>query len=295
MIVLKILLDYVCMSSSLLFRVISALFLYARGIQMLRTEKFLFQCELAPHDWKQSLLPSQKILHLKGFGSGFEDVNLHPLPRSVIQIIEDHDVIVFDGDDFGEFSFTRYLAFYGHIIKNKTVIAFKFAHVIDQFIYSWHGNTIHIDVEEDSSEGLSPRSLYLAGRIQEGDVNDHHLIQIYYVPLLHPNPDETLVIKTARYLPQNDHLYLYLGREALSQTNANTVLTIGGGTCLADEYYHSPNHVEWFVYDLHRIKNNTRDETPLKSLPLRDNHERRLLDDRLYHIIPSAHHEDSVI
>lgn len=227
--------------------------------------RYVFQCREATIAW-MSFFPAERILHFKGYASGIEIQG--PFPSTITKIMDESDVIVFDGDDLNERSFTLYLTAMAPVIarKNITLVAFKFDHQIDYLKYSWDNRIIEVNEKQE---------VQIVGDSSAIDDAQVTAIPLHYIEIPHPDPETPLVMSTfTNWLHPNDHLYLYLGKEALIKTGARRVLTIGGGACLVEEYYHSDEDVEWIVYDQPRYKNGKEERTLLLEIDLRNGHER---------------------
>lgn len=227
--------------------------------------RYIFQCCENTIGWVSSF-PAEKILHFKGYASGIDLQG--PFPPMITKIMNESDVIVFDGDDLSERSFTLYLTAMAPLIsrKNIALVAFKFAHQIDDLKDSWDNRIIEVNEEQEVQIVGEPSGMV------DTPVT---AIPLHYIEIPHPDPETPLIMSTfTNWLHPNDHLYLYLGKEALLKTGARRVLSIGGGACLVEEYYHSDEDVEWIVYDKPRYKNGKEERTLLLEIGLQNGHER---------------------
>ena len=84
---------------------------------------------------------SKTLVHYKGFGP-FMDMHAYPPPEEMLRTLSASDVLVFDGDDYSDNSFTFAIPKALELAEKEKrphpiLLAFKFKHDRDQFEKSW--------------------------------------------------------------------------------------------------------------------------------------------------------------
>lgn len=101
--------------------------------------------------------------HMKGFGPNFTDEDA-PFPSSALELLLQADLVVFDGDDYSEFNYTRSLRDYLLQKGSKArLLAFKYKDEVDKhFIPAWSKCTLPLNEMVDLSYIAASRSNVMA-------------------------------------------------------------------------------------------------------------------------------------
>jgi len=180
-----------------------------------------FKCERVPAD-KENELQIQSVVHFKGFASRISrEFKVH---RNFRQLVNEYNVIAFDGDDLAIVSFTKYVAFVAaqkiNNGENVYLYACKFENELDGFLKSWNDKVCEFSNMSNEDDWEM--------KIAEVDC------------LSMTSPVVTLFYSIVDpFSPEGDcgnAKYVYLGRVCLRSTGASTIISCGGGVVVKSEY-----------------------------------------------------------
>jgi hypothetical protein len=187
---------------------------------------YLFICQERNTQELESLLTeSSNVLAIKGFSNRLnKNWTLH---ENFIELCRSHSVFVFDGDHFGDTSFTKAITCVPDIRKTLCgdkaevlLLALVFKSAANMFIESWHGRLVLI-----SNEGEFVSSSTSADcNKEELDKGDAYRITLNYI-----------LIDDCDYEIDLDR-YCYLGVKGMEIFQPSAVASFGGGTCILAEF-----------------------------------------------------------
>ena len=223
----------------------------SRSEKMLNKKTFRFKCQEFPADRLKEYSPD-RIIHVKGYASRLHD---NHFPPELIELIEFHDVIVFDGDELKHDSFTKFFPIIAMHYPVKVFLAFRFEDHLPGFLTSWQQ---HVDITFEPDRHRYHISLSSESCPEHLEVEE---ISIHYVSVSSESRVE--VATMTNLLQPQDNLWLFLGKWALQVTQARKILTLGGGACVVEEYHHSADDVDWYLFDFQRDENQVMQSSPL--------------------------------
>jgi len=176
-----------------------------------------------------SLLDGRSRVALKGENAVLGE-SADVLDKAVMERLNNFDVVLFDGDNYRENKWTKYIKMYLETNHNGTVVATKLDKEKGKFLSSWSS-----DAQLDESQ---LRRLYLVTPSKRELEAAKTLEEYTACPLVHAvcNPK-----------------YVYLGREFLKATKPEVVLAIGGGRVARAEAElsmvndHGPDAPKWII------------------------------------------------
>ena len=194
----------------------------------------IFKCVEVNEETATQIFSQKKIVTIKGFASRM-DPHL-PLEKELEEFVSTFDILAFDGDELREDSFTRYIAALVHARCTdssssgscKEIIALhavKFASEVQDLIDSW--DNVVVSFRHDATLNQLSMITRKLGTEETFCDENVHLTEVF------------VFYRTVSGLPHPDdqgQRYVELGIHHLSLVNPSTVVTLGGGKILQDEF-----------------------------------------------------------
>jgi hypothetical protein len=175
--------------------------------------------------------------------------------KEIYEKLYSADIVVFDGDDLAEDSFTKVLALTAAGINKSADApsiplfhAFRFKDQLKSFYESW--DRVIVDIVDEETFNLGERTLAVRCRtlMEDEDISQLPNVTVFVSPLERGNVQDGDTIATALEV-ENDLFkaavaelfasidgYSTLGVTALKLTCANTIVCYGGGVGVMTEY-----------------------------------------------------------
>ena len=226
----------------------------------------VFKCtEVSEEEWNV-IAKGINILAIKGFASRLRPDE--PIPPGLTELASSYDIFSFDGDDLRHDSFTKMIAALVHsrCIHSPTKRSFgglhvlKYAGEVASFLESWDNVLVSFrrDVDKDQ---LIMSNVKLS--VEDGECCAVHLsrrVTIFYRQL----PEVTVPEEDGNVM----YPYVELGTQHLELLSPLDVATIGGGSCVIDEFHVDAKvnrNRKWHLFGpLTRPKYNTSSPTDVE-------------------------------